>query len=243
MNPRHPKTSAIMQSPPREARVFRFEKPVPYPLAERLQERLLQARISGRAPDTVLFLQHEPVITFGTRGKEAHLLRPRDQLAAAGVLVVRCGRGGDVTYHGPGQLVMYPVLRLGDREADAHGYLRNLEEIAIRTAADFGVNAFRRTGLTGAWTDRGKLAAIGVRLRRWVTFHGMSFNVDVDLEGFNLIVPCGLKGEPVTSLRKILGPRCPPIAAVRGRMAAHFEDVCGRRLGRPRPGEPLLAGL
>jgi lipoyl(octanoyl) transferase len=125
---------------------------------------------------------------------------------------------------------MYPLLRLGTKEADAHGYLKNLEEIAIRTAGDFGVRAHRREGKNGAWTNSGKIASIGFRLKRWVTCHGMSFNVSVDLESFETIVPCGLHGEAVSSLRKILGPACPSLDQVRAAMARHFQDVCGRRL-------------
>jgi lipoate-protein ligase B len=125
---------------------------------------------------------------------------------------------------------MYPILKLGTREADAHGYLENLEEIAIRTSADFGVSAFRRPGKSGAWTDAGKLAAIGFQIKRWVTLHGMSYNVDMDLGGFNLIVGCGLVGEPVTTLRAILGERTPSLTDVRSKMALHFGAVCGRPL-------------
>jgi lipoate-protein ligase B len=123
---------------------------------------------------------------------------------------------------------MYPIVRLGEQEADAHGFLYNLEEIAIRTAADCGVTAFRRPGLTGAWTQPGKLAAIGIRLKRWVTFHGMSFNVNPDPSGFATIVPCGLANEPVTSLQALLGDACPAIGAVRERLLAHFSAVCQR---------------
>jgi lipoyl(octanoyl) transferase len=135
-----------------------------------------------------------------------------------------------VTYHAPGQVVIYPILRLGSHEADAHGYLYNLEEIAIRTAADFGIDAFRREGMNGAWTDAGKIAAIGFRLKRWVSCHGMSFNVDLDLSGFNSIVACGLEGEPVASLQTILGNACPSVEQVTERMRHHFEAVCGRIL-------------
>ncbi len=207
-----------------------FKSPLSYADGVRIQEQIHKLRSADRIPDTVLFLEHRPVVTLGTRGRSNYLLIPPEQLAARGIEFARASRGGDVTFHGPGQIVMYPILKLGAREADAHSYLTNLEEIAIRTAADFGVAARRRKGMNGAWTDDGKIAAIGFRLKRWITMHGMSFNVNVDLEGFGTIVPCGLQGEPVSSLKKILGDRCPSPEEVRARMAHHFSEVCGRPL-------------
>ena len=169
--------------------------PVRYADGVRFQEALVAARQADQIPDTVLFLQHQPVITLGRRGRTQHLLASPEVLARHGVDLVTASRGGDVTYHGPGQLVIYPILKLGSAEADAHGYLHNLEEVAVRTAADFGVTAYRRAGMNGAWTDSGKIAAIGFYLKRWVTMHGMRFNVDLDLAGFQFIVGCGLVGE------------------------------------------------
>ena len=211
-------------------RAIYYDHPVPYEEAARIQLAFHADRLADRIPDTVLFLEHTPVVTLGRRGRDNFLLVPAAELARRGVDVVRSSRGGDVTYHGPGQLVMYPILKLGSNEADAHGYLWNLEEIAIRTAADFGVRAFRTEGKSGAWTDAGKIAAIGFQLKRWVTLHGMSFNVDVDLAGFQTIVPCGLVGDPVASLKTILGEQCPLLVDVRERMKTHFEAVCGRAL-------------
>jgi lipoyl(octanoyl) transferase len=207
-----------------------FDSPLAFAVGVRIQEQLHAARLESRIPDTVLFLEHRPVVTLGTRGRSNYLLASPEQLAARGIDFTRASRGGDVTYHGPGQLVMYPILKLGDREADSHSYLTNLEEIAIRTAADFGVAARRRKGMNGAWTDDGKIAAIGFRLKRWITMHGMSFNVSVDLDGFKTIVPCGLQGEPVSSLKKILGTRCPSVEQTRDRIAHHFSAVCSRPL-------------
>ncbi|MFC1461658.1 lipoyl(octanoyl) transferase LipB, partial [Verrucomicrobiota bacterium] len=161
---------------------------------------------------------------------EHHILLSHEELAKLGIQVAETSRGGDVTWHGPGQLVMYPIIRLGEKEEDAHGYLHNLEEIAIRTAHDFGVSAFRRKGMTGAWTRPGKLTAIGIRLKRWVTFHGMSFNINPDLSGFEAIIPCGLTGEPVTSLQVLLGQDCPSVTDVRRCMIRHFSEVCQRAL-------------
>ena len=205
-----------------------FPKPVPYAAATALQETLVAARIADAIPDTALVLEHPPVVTLGRRARDRHLLVAPEQLRARGIDFHVAARGGDVTYHGPGQVVLYPVLKLGGSEADSHGYLWNLEEIAIRTAADFGVNAFRREGMSGAWTAAGKIAAIGFRLRRWVSFHGMSFNVDVDLAGFGTMVPCGLEGEPVASLRTVLGDGCPSPEAVRSAMVRHLAEVTGR---------------
>jgi len=207
-----------------------FEDPVPYEQGVRIQERLVAARMADKIRDTVLFLEHEPVVTLGARGRDEHLLVDRRELARRGIALAQASRGGDVTYHGPGQLVMYPIMRLGGVEADSHGYLRNLEEIVIRVASSWGIRAFRRAGMTGAWTREGKIAAIGIRLRRWVTFHGLSLNVAPDPTGFETIVPCGLEGERVTSLRALLGEACPSVPAVRERMREQFADVCGREL-------------
>ncbi|MDD4735379.1 MAG: lipoyl(octanoyl) transferase LipB [Kiritimatiellae bacterium] len=206
-----------------------IESPVPYGLMSHVQDELLEARINDAIPDTVLFLQHAPVVTLGRRGRDACLKLNAAEYAARGIELHQASRGGDVTYHGPGQLVMYPIIRLGEHEADAHGYLFNLEEIAIRTAAEFGVEAYRRKGKSGAWTDAGKMAAIGFHLKRWVTSHGMSFNVNLPLSGFDTIVPCGLS-EPVTSLQQILAEACPSVCNVREVMTRLFSLVCGRPL-------------
>ncbi len=191
----------------------------------------------------MLFLQHRPVITLGRRAREQHLLATREELRIRGVDLHVASRGGDVTYHGPGQWVVYPILHLGDSEADAHGYLWNLEEIALCTAADYGVSAYRREGKSGAWTERGKLAAIGFHLRRWVTLHGMSFNVCGELDGFRLIVPCGLVGEPVASLETLLGERTPPQGDVRDRLAHHVAHILQRPLNIVRYGQGLPSDL
>lgn len=204
--------------------------PVPYALMDDCLRALQEARIHGRIPDLALFLEHPPTVTLGRRGRTQALNLPQEEYARRGIALHRASRGGDATYHAPGQLVLYPVIRLGDREADAHGYLRNLEEIALRTAADFGVRAFRRKGMNGAWTAHGKIAAIGFHLRRWVTAHGMSFNVAPDLAGFATIVPCGLAGEAVTSLQRLLGERTPSLSSVRERLGFHFSDICARPL-------------
>lgn len=228
---------------PPSAIALYLHDPVRYADGVRFQEALVAARQADRIPDTILFLQHRPVITLGRRGRTQFLLASPEMLARHGVDLVTSSRGGDVTYHGPGQLVMYPILKLGTTEADAHGYLENLEEIAVRTAGDFGVTAYRRPGMNGAWTDAGKIAAIGFHLKRWVTMHGMSFNVDLDLAGFQLIVGCGLVGEKVSSLRQILVDRCPPLDTVRDHLARHAGEVLGRPLSRDLPAGSVLARL
>jgi lipoyl(octanoyl) transferase len=207
-----------------------FDEPQPYARLAQWQEELAAARYAGRIPDTVLFVEHRPVVTLGRRGRTEHLLASAEGLQAQGIELHRAGRGGDVTYHAPGQLILYPILRLGALGSGAHGYLYQLEEIALRTCADFGVAAFRVAGKNGAWTQAGKIAAIGFQLKRGVTLHGMSLNVDPDMRGFGLIVPCGLVGDPVCSLRVLCGDRTPSVPEVRARMRIHFESVCGRIL-------------
>lgn len=227
--------------------VIVFQFPVPYANASRFQERLVAARQQGLTPDIVLFLEHTPVVTMGMRARTEHLLLPPESLRTRGIDFEHSPRGGDVTYHAPGQLVVYPVLKLAGEEADAHKYVSMLEELAIRTAAHYGICAERREGKTGAWTQQGKLAAIGVKIRRWVTSHGMSFNVTPDLSGFNHIVPCGLHGESVTSLQRLLGQRCPSLpdvretvirewSALRQHPVAHMSpDQFTREFGIPLP--------
>jgi lipoate-protein ligase B len=207
-----------------------FNEPVPYQKGLDIQRRLLKARQENLIPDTVLLLQHEPVVTMGNRGRDNYLLKTREEYEAMGIELFRAERGGDVTFHGPGQWIIYPILYLGGNEADSHGYLHNLEEIAIRTLADYGIDGFRREGKSGAWTTAGKIAAIGFRLKKWVSFHGMSFNVRNELMGFDTIVPCGLEGEPVASLKTILGGACPDMESVGRSLLAHFAQVCGRDL-------------
>ncbi|MDZ8117164.1 lipoyl(octanoyl) transferase LipB [Pontiella agarivorans] len=209
-----------------------FNEPVPYQEGLDLQHRLLKARQEDRIPDTVLMLQHTPTVTLGNRGRDNYLLKTEEEYKALGIDLFHVERGGDVTFHGPGQWVIYPILYLGGNEADSHGYLSNLEEIAIRTLGDFGIKGFRREGKSGAWTDAGKVAAIGFRLKKWVSFHGMSFNVSNDLMGFGTIVPCGLVGEPVATMKTLLGEVCPEMATVRDSMLNHFSKVCNRELER-----------
>lgn len=176
-----------------------------------LQKTLVEKRKAGEIPDQLLLLEHPPVITLGvkTRNDRANIVAAPSLLEAEGVEVFETGRGGDVTYHGPGQLVGYPILDLKPDRCDVHQYVRDLEEVMIRTAAAFGVTAGRIEGLTGAWVGNEKLAAIGVRIARWVTSHGFAFNVNTALSHFDFIVPCGITDKGVTSLEKLLGRPIP----------------------------------
>lgn len=180
-----------------------------------LQARLVDERRAGAIPDTLLLLEHPPVITLGvkTRRGPNHIVASDDALASEGVRVHETGRGGDVTYHGPGQLVGYPILDLAPDRKDVHIYVRDLEEVLIRTAAIFGIEAKRVPGLTGVWVgpsgSEEKLAAIGIRISRWITSHGFALNVSTNLAHFNLIVPCGIADRQVTSLEKLLGRNVP----------------------------------
>jgi lipoyl(octanoyl) transferase len=195
------------------------------------QKALVQARLAGEIDDTLLFVEHPPVITLGvkTRGAFTNIRAGTEALAAQGVEVHESGRGGDVTFHGPGQLVGYPIVDLKPDRQDVHRYVRDLEEVLIRTAADFGIEAGRVTGYSGAWVGDGKLAAIGVRISRWVTSHGFALNVTTDLSGFDLIVPCGITDRGVTSLAALLR-REVVMAEVEARVIRHFGDVFDREI-------------
>jgi lipoyl(octanoyl) transferase len=188
---------------------------VDYVIGLRLQQKLVQLRKDGLIGDVLLLLEHAPVITLGRNAKAANVVASPEQLAKRGVEVCECDRGGDVTFHGPGQLVGYPIFDLrGFTSTDGKRktlgvveFVRRLEEVLIRTCADFRIPAERVAGLTGAWTSNGdgKIAAIGVHISRSVTSHGFALNVNVNLDYFNLIVPCGITSKPVTSMAKQLG--------------------------------------
>ena len=192
-----------------------------------LQERLVAERKAGAVPDTLLLLEHEPVFTLGRNAREENVLFPVEALRQRGFDVFEAGRGGDVTYHGPGQLVAYPILELPHERRDVHRYVRDLEEVMIRLCADYGLAAGRVAGRTGCWVGDDKIGAIGVRISRWVTSHGPAFNVATDLSPFRLIVPCGISDKGVTSLLKLLG-REVPMGEVTERLEARFREVFGR---------------
>jgi lipoyl(octanoyl) transferase len=186
------------------------------------------------AQEQIILIEHPPVITFGRRaGVERHLIASDEQLARLGVEVVQSDRGGDITFHGPGQVVAYPIIRLMDHRLSVGGYVRRLEEAVVATLAGYGVAArAREEGAVGIWaTDGGgraaKVCAIGVRIRRGVSMHGLALNLGTDLRFFELIVPCGLPGRPVTSIERLLGPAAPDIATVKKDLSAQLIAAVG----------------
>jgi len=201
---------------------------ISYGQALALQAELVDARRNGRVPDTLLLLEHPPVITLGRGSDPDNVLSSPDRLRRQGIELHEVGRGGDVTFHGPGQIVGYPILALEGAERDAHGYLRRLELALIRTVRLYGVEATRVEGLTGIWVDEGKLAAIGVRISSgWITSHGFALNVATDLTGFSEIVPCGISDRGVTSLARLNGD-APGLPEVARELARQVGDVFKR---------------
>jgi lipoyl(octanoyl) transferase len=199
-----------------------------YSEALALQHQLVKERQLGQANDVLLLLEHPNVLTLGVRrGGREHLLVSREELASRDIELHETGRGGDITYHGPGQIVGYPILDLKPDRCDVHRYIRDLEEVLIRTAGQYGIAAHRESGLTGVWVGSEKLAAIGVRIARWVTSHGFALNVATDLGYFNLIIPCGIAGRGTTSLERLLGRRL-DIQEVEDRVASSFCEVFQR---------------
>lgn len=204
-----------------------------YDAACELQRRLVEARKQSATPDVLLFCEHQHVITLGRNGKSEHLLAGNRALAQINVEFRPTDRGGDITYHGPGQVVGYPILDLTQHRRDVRWYVEQLEEVMIRTTADFGVLAIRIEGRHGIWveTESGeeKLAALGVHLSRWITSHGFAYNVSTDLRYFDLIVPCGIAGRRATSLERVLG-RSVSAAEVCERLSSRFAEVFTRNL-------------
>jgi lipoyl(octanoyl) transferase len=198
---------------------------VPYDEALALQRTLVEERRAGRVGNLLLLLEHPAVLTLGVRGDggRSHILADSGTLAQRGISVVESGRGGDVTFHGPGQIVGYPVLDLKPNRCDVHRYVRDLEEVLIGVAADYGIPARRIPGLTGVWAGEEKLAAIGVRISRWITSHGFALNHTTDLSHFRLIVPCGISDRGVTSLARLgcVATR----SEVEDRVIHHFKRI------------------
>ena len=195
---------------------------VDYAAGLELQESFEREVIENRAQDYLLLLEHPHTYTLGRRAKEGGVLASAEILKTLGAEVYETNRGGKVTYHGIGQLVGYPIYNLSPDREDVHKYVRDLEEVLIRTMADFGIEAFRIEGLTGVHTVEGKVAAIGVHLKRWVTTHGFALNVNTDLSYFNWIIAC--EGEPVASMDRLLGREL-ELAEVEDRIIANFADV------------------
>jgi lipoate-protein ligase B len=194
----------------------------PYGEALTLQRRLTTLRTEDRLGDVLLLVEHSPVITLGRAGQKAHLRVAESSLAALGIEFFEVERGGDMTYHGPGQLVGYPILNLADHGRDVHRYLRQLEALLIMTLSDFGVTAGRSLGRTGVWVGERKIASLGIHVGRWVTRHGFALNVNMDLTPFKLIVPCGIQGAKVTDMAQEL---CRPLLVreVRAALTERFE--------------------
>lgn len=215
---------------------------VGYVEALQRQGEWVERRLRGEVGDILIFTEHDPVYTVGRRiGAERHLLLGEEELRTRGIGVVRTTRGGDITYHGPGQVVGYPILSL-EKSRDLHVYLRALESVLIRSVGHYGVKAERREGWTGIWVGRRKIAAIGVAVRRWVSFHGFALNVDVDLAAYNGIVPCGIpanEGE-VTSLCAELGAAV-DIVSLKERLTVEFRREFGHSAGHGNQAKAVMA--
>ena len=196
---------------------------LPYGEALDLQKSLVEQRRAGTVGDLLLLVEHPSVLTLGVRGDggRSHILATDEELAARQIGVFETGRGGDITYHGPGQIVGYPIIDLDPDRRDVHKYVRDLEEVMIRVCADYGVTAGRISGLSGTWVGAEKIGAIGIRISRWITSHGFAFNVSTNLDHFKLIVPCGIADRGVTSLEKLTG---------RSISLPEVEDAIVRRL-------------
>jgi lipoyl(octanoyl) transferase len=208
--------------------LLHLEQPglVNYAAALELQHERVAQRKAGTIPDTLILLEHPHVYTLGRNAREENMLVSPEFLASRGAQVFATDRGGDVTYHGPGQLVGYPILDLTQHRRDISWYMRSIEEVLIRTARDFGIEAARSCGCTGVWVGNDKLAAMGVHLSRWVTSHGFALNVNADLRYFEWIVPCGLKNKGVTSMEKLLG-HLVKMDEVNDYVVEHFAEVFG----------------
>jgi lipoyl(octanoyl) transferase len=218
---------------------------ISYADASALQQRLAAARKAGAIDDVFLLCEHPHVITLGRNASRANLLASEHVLRQKGIELHSTNRGGDITYHGPGQIVGYPILNLANIKRDVGWYVRTLEEIMIRASADFGVTSYRVPGKTGIWVHAGdteeKLAAIGVHISRWVTSHGFAYNVSTDLRYFDLIIPCGIADRKATSLEKLLF-RSVALDEVKPRLTHHLSDLFSLTL-RPTPRERLFAAL
>src|SRR6476661_6052407 len=200
---------------------------VTYENGMKLQQKLAEMRQRDEIPDQLLLLEHPPVITLGRGGDAANLLASSEALRREGVRFFETTRGGDITYHGPGQLVGYPIVHLGEGRRDIRRYVTAVEEVLIRTVAEYGIEAARVEGRRGIWVGNEKIAAIGVRIARWVTSHGFALNVSTNLNHFRLITPCGLHGTGVTSISKLAG-RAVALDDVRAVVAAKFAEVFER---------------
>jgi len=202
---------------------------IDYQQAWDVQLRLVHDRARQRMPDQLLLLEHPHVFTLGRRGRTANVLSSDEEIATAGAQLIHSDRGGDVTYHGPGQLVGYPILFLEEQERDVPRYVRWLEEAVIRTLADFGIPAGREPAFPGVWVGDEKICAIGVKISEWVTLHGLALNVSTDMRYFDHIVPCGIAGKGVTSMERLLGSAL-SLQGVGERLIQRFAEVFDRQM-------------
>lgn len=209
-------------------RIF-FEERLDYARALALQNQICGYKKRGFGPDLLLLLEHAPVITLGRNGDWHNLVVSEETLQARGVSRYQTDRGGDITFHGPGQLVGYPLLKLESNEQDVHRYMRNLEEMIICVLGKYGIEAGREEKLTGVWTKSGKICAMGVHISRWVTTHGFALNVNTDLSFYDLIIPCGLKGRQVSSMKAMLGCEV-DLREVADRLAENFGRIFRRNM-------------
>lgn len=178
---------------------------VPYEKALEYQESLLARRIAEKIPDSLILLEHPPTITTGRKGNTGNLLVRKEYLEKHGISFIHASRGGDITFHGPGQIVGYPILNLKNHGTDIRKHLRSIEEVIIRTLGDFGIEGRRINGVTGVWVKRSKIASIGIAIRKWVTYHGFALNVSTNLDYFDLILSCGITDVRITSVGSWLG--------------------------------------
>ncbi len=223
----------------RICKLVRFPGLTDYGAALQLQRRLAQERIEGsRDHDLLLLLEHPPVITLGRGSHAANVVASRALLEGRGVEVHEIERGGDVTYHGPGQLVGYPIIHLDRHKRDLHWYLRQLEEALIRALDEYGISGGRVEGYTGVWVGDRKIASIGVHVSRWVTWHGFALNVTTDLSDFALIVPCGIEAVTMTSIEKEAGGQ-PAVAEAAERVGRHFAELFDLEIEHATPDELL----
>ncbi len=194
-----------------------------------LQKTIHERRVAGKIPDLLILVEHNPVITMGKSGKQNNIRFPVDFLKEKGVEYFQIERGGDVTYHGPGQLVGYPIFNVRDGLAGIKPFINRTEKVIIALLDDFGIESYRKEGMIGVWTEQGKICSIGVAVKRWVSYHGFALNVNTDLTYFDLIVPCGLKNVEMTSMQKILG-RTISIDGVKAKLIERFSNVFAQEI-------------
>lgn len=206
------------------------------------QKQLLSRRAAGLIPDCLITCEHEPVLTMGRGTDRANLLASPEELSRRGVALFEIERGGDITFHGPGQVVLYPIIDLKERGRDSHRYLRDLEQVTIRTLAEFGLTGRMREGLTGVWVGDAKVAAIGVAVSKWITYHGIAINVTTDLDYFNLINPCGITKYPVGSVAEQLG-HDPGLDRFRNTLVSQFAKYFGYTVEKVDDPDSLITDL